>query len=42
MSSGQLELTGFVRGAKLSVNRLVHVPGLGDFQLDRSVTFFFT
>jgi len=35
MSSGQLELTGFVRGAKLSVNRLVHVPGLGDFQLDR-------
>jgi len=35
LSSGFLELTGFVRGNNLSVNRLVHVPGLGDFQLDR-------
>jgi len=32
-SSGTLELTGFVRGHDMSVNRLVHVPGLGDFQL---------
>jgi len=35
LSNGNLELTGFVRGNNLSVNRLVHVPGLGDFQLDR-------
>eukprot|EP00088_Acartia_fossae_P067217 TRINITY_DN837_c0_g1_i1.p1 TRINITY_DN837_c0_g1~~TRINITY_DN837_c0_g1_i1.p1 ORF type:complete len:793 (-),score=239.64 TRINITY_DN837_c0_g1_i1:73-2451(-) len=35
LSDGCLELTGFVRGADISVNRLVHVPGLGDFQLDR-------
>jgi len=33
--SGCLELTGFVREADLCVDRLVHVPGLGDFQIDR-------
>jgi len=34
-SSGSLQLTGFVRGKDISVNRLVHVPGLGDFQLSK-------
>ena len=28
-----LEVTGYVRGKDISVNRLVHVPGLGDYQL---------
>ena len=28
-----LQLTGYVRGAALSVNRLVHVPGFGDFPI---------
>ena len=33
-ASGSLELTGYVRGNSICVNRLVHVPGLGDFQLN--------
>jgi len=33
--SGSLELTGFVRGQDISVNRLIHIPGLGDFQLEK-------
>jgi len=32
-TSGMLEVTGYVRGKDISVNRLVHVPGLGDYQL---------
>ncbi|XP_023320999.1 pre-rRNA-processing protein TSR1 homolog [Eurytemora carolleeae] len=32
---GSLELTGFVRSQDISVNRLVHIPGLGDFQLEK-------
>ena len=33
--SGTLAVTGYVRGQTLSVNRLVHISGWGDFQLDR-------
>ncbi|XP_055613480.1 pre-rRNA-processing protein TSR1 homolog [Uranotaenia lowii] len=32
-SVGTLKVTGFLRGIPLSVNQLVHIPGLGDFQL---------
>jgi len=35
---GTLAVTGYVRGAELSANRLVHVPGWGDFQVDRIET----
>ncbi|XP_053672986.1 pre-rRNA-processing protein TSR1 homolog [Anopheles nili] len=31
---GTLKVTGFLRGVPLSVNQLVHIPGLGDFQLE--------
>ncbi|BEJ13858.1 hypothetical protein CspHIS471_0310320 [Cutaneotrichosporon sp. HIS471] len=30
---GSLRVTGTVRGGRLSANRLVHLPGLGDFQI---------
>lgn len=30
---GTLKVTGFLRGTPLSVNSLVHLPGLGDFQM---------
>ena len=33
--AGTLAVTGFVRGAAISANRLVHLPGWGDFQVDR-------
>lgn len=32
---GTLKVTGFLRGAPLNVNRLVHIPGLGDFQMSK-------
>lgn len=32
---GTLQVTGFLRGVPLSVNQLVHIPGLGDFQLEQ-------
>jgi len=35
---GTLAVTGYVRGQALSVNRLVHISGWGDFQLDRIET----
>jgi len=35
---GTLAVTGYVRGAAMSANRLVHVPGWGDFQVDRIET----
>ena len=28
-----LALTGYIRGAAISADRLVHIPGLGDFQV---------
>lgn len=34
-SIGTLEVTGFLRGVPLNVNNLVHIPGLGDFQMNR-------
>lgn len=30
---GSLRVTGTVRGGRLSANRLVHLPGYGDFQI---------
>uniref|UniRef100_A0A182QZG5 Pre-rRNA-processing protein TSR1 homolog n=1 Tax=Anopheles farauti TaxID=69004 RepID=A0A182QZG5_9DIPT len=35
---GTLKVTGFLRGVPLSVNQLVHIPGLGDFQMDAIVS----
>ncbi|KEP50919.1 ribosome biogenesis TSR1-like protein [Rhizoctonia solani 123E] len=33
--SGELKITGVVRGTALSANRLVHIPSLGDFQISK-------
>lgn len=33
-NTGTLKVTGFLRGTPLSVNQLVHIPGLGDFQME--------
>lgn len=35
-NAGTLKVTGFVRGISLDVNSLVHIPGLGDFQISRA------
>ena len=32
---GQLAVTGTVRGGAVSADRLVHIPGKGDFQVER-------
>lgn len=32
---GTLQVTGFLRGKPLDVNGLVHIPGLGDFQMNQ-------
>lgn len=32
---GTLKVTGFLRGSPLNVNNLVHIPGLGDFQMSQ-------
>ena len=32
---GQLQVTGVIRGAPLSANRLVHIPGHGDYQVEK-------
>lgn len=32
---GTLKVTGYLRGTALSVNQLVHIPGLGDFQMSQ-------
>lgn len=34
-TEGTLKITGFLRGTQLSVNGLVHIPGLGDFQMSQ-------
>lgn len=34
---GTLKLTGYVRGANLSADKLLHLPNLGDFQIARIV-----
>ena len=31
-------MTGFVRGATINANRLVHIPGWGDFQVEKIAT----
>lgn len=31
--TGTLKVSGYLRGNTLSVNGLVHIPGLGDFQM---------
>ena len=36
----KLSVTGYIRGAAISADRLVHVPGLGDFQVELLVTFW--
>lgn len=33
--SGTLQLSGYLRGQPLDVNQLVHIPGLGDFQMSQ-------
>jgi pre-rRNA-processing protein TSR1 len=30
-----LKLTGVIRGARLSANRLIHLSGIGDFQIEK-------
>jgi pre-rRNA-processing protein TSR1 len=30
-----LTMTGVIRGARLSANRLIHLAGVGDFQIDK-------
>jgi pre-rRNA-processing protein TSR1 len=39
---GVLGVTGFVRGAQLSADRLIHIPEYGDFQISKvsSASFF--
>ncbi|KAJ2830157.1 ribosome biogenesis protein tsr1 [Coemansia erecta] len=32
---GRLAVTGYLRGANLSANRLIHIPSFGDFQIER-------
>ena len=34
-TEGNLAVTGVVRGAPLSANRLIHVPNYGDFQISK-------
>ena len=34
-ADGTLSVTGVVRGAHLSANRLIHIPNYGDFQIDK-------
>ena len=34
----KLAVTGYVRGGVISANRLIHIPGLGDFQIDKIIT----
>ncbi|KAG8858563.1 hypothetical protein FRB96_005235 [Tulasnella sp. 330] len=35
---GSLRVTGFIRGAPLSANRLVHIPNHGDFQIEKIIS----
>ncbi|TFK53482.1 DUF663-domain-containing protein [Heliocybe sulcata] len=34
-TSGTMRVTGVVRGAALSANRLIHLPGWGDYQVEK-------
>ncbi|KAL1498358.1 hypothetical protein ABEB36_009170 [Hypothenemus hampei] len=33
--NGTLKVTGYLKGDVLSVNQLIHIPGLGDFQMNQ-------
>ncbi|XP_012945845.1 pre-rRNA-processing protein TSR1 homolog [Aplysia californica] len=35
VDKGTLKVTGFLRGQDLNVNQLVHIPGVGDFQMSQ-------
>jgi len=35
LDNDKLAVTGYVRGSSMSADRLVHIPGLGDFQVDK-------
>ena len=37
-NTGSLHVTGVLRGGPFSANRLVHLPGYGDFQVERIVS----
>lgn len=41
-NEGTLQLTGVVRGSPLSANRLVHLPGFGDYQISKVRLLIFT
>jgi len=34
-NTGTLRVTGVVRGAPMSANRLVHIPNYGDYQVEK-------
>ncbi|KAJ3387705.1 hypothetical protein HDU84_000584 [Entophlyctis sp. JEL0112] len=36
--NGVLKVTGFVRGSKLNANRLISIPGFGEFQIQKITT----
>lgn len=38
---GRLEVIGTVRGGRLSADRLVHIPGKGDFQIEQVGSFIY-
>ncbi|KZT43504.1 ribosome biogenesis protein tsr1 [Sistotremastrum suecicum HHB10207 ss-3] len=38
-TAGTLKVTGVVRGAPLSPNRLIHIPEQGDFQIQKIMSF---
>lgn len=40
-ADGVLSVTGVVRGALLSANRLVHIPDYGDFQISKVSKYFY-
>lgn len=35
---GTLAVTGVIRGSNLSANRLVHIQGYGDFQVEKVIS----
>lgn len=37
-STGQLKITGYVRGKALNANQLIHFQGIGQFQIDKIVS----
>lgn len=37
-SNGTLKLTGYVRGRALNANQLVHIQGIGQFQIEKIVS----